>query len=827
MSRTILRAGRVAAGAIITIIIAGAAILGVKMAHTASPPPTGQVLPDAAVAEITALDKKTGELIKGKRYAELEAYCLEVLAETVYEEVALRAKAGIIRCLILTGRGDEAATATVEWLYQYGHIAGGASALCGIGDTWRGAYKLAEAEQVYQEVIARYPGEPSAVSAKSQLCMIYLQLKDVDAAVEGVWQMMASWKVDPGMPMAAIQAAEALARAGHPEIAWEIYQYLVEHHADNDATVWAQRNICLMLIDAGDEAGAGAAIDTLRTKFKSARTLTEALTQVGNNYRGMGNYAQALQAYQYASASRPGDLGARRTVSLTYLALKDAQGAADTAWAMISECADGSGMPLQAVQIGEAIAKAGHAEIAWEIYQYLVEHHADNDATVWAQRNICRMLIDAGDEAGAAAAVERLREFKPSRQVRWVTEALTQVGDKYRETGKYDKAREIYVALKGAHPSHEGARFQRLIVQSYFEQGSQEGVDRELGIFLTEYMDHPHLLVEASRMASWFEKSKEMGRVVEIYTALSAMLPEHKDSIRFLGELIRAYVKVGAATEADSHIALLTSEYHAHPAYADVLNKIGDAYRGRKEFVKAFNLYGVSLEVATSRNVELDAYAGMAKAAVWLRGYAMDPNSIAMDPNSIARDPNSTATDQAAGGTACANLQVVDAVIEKLMAHYRATKRQDYRVFEIAEEFCFSARDFNRTGNKKQSVADVSTAIKIWEQNVSPFADSGYKCMTRYFVANAYRQIDAQEDAIKHFQHVIREWPQFDRAWFAHLNIIEGYRKLLISGRMPEEEAKSLILDACRTHIQRYPNSRAIDYMRDLQKKYAQPESTL
>ena len=58
---------------------------------------------------------------------------------------------------------------------------------------------------------------------------------------------------------------------------------------------------------------------------------------------------------------------------------------------------------MQAVLLGEEIAKAGHADIAWEIYQYLVENHAGN-GVAWAQKNICLMLIDAGDEAGAAGA---------------------------------------------------------------------------------------------------------------------------------------------------------------------------------------------------------------------------------------------------------------------------------------------------------------------------------------------------------------------------------------------------------------------------------------
>ena len=67
-----------------------------------------------------------------------------------------------------------------------------------------------------------------------------------------------------------------------------------------------------------------------------------------------------MQAYQYAAASRPGDFGAMKNVCMTYLALDDAEGAADAVWAMISARATDWRMALQAVLMGEAIAKAGH-----------------------------------------------------------------------------------------------------------------------------------------------------------------------------------------------------------------------------------------------------------------------------------------------------------------------------------------------------------------------------------------------------------------------------------------------------------------------------------
>jgi len=136
-----------------------------------------------------------------------------------------------------------------------------------------------------------------------------------------------------------------------------------------------------------------------------------------------------VQAYQYAAASRPGDFGAMKNVCVTYLALNDAEGVADAAWAMISARATDSKMPLQAVLLGEEIAKAGHPEIAWEIYHYLVENHAGNQDTAWAQKNICNMYMDAG----LAAAVETLAtKFEKARTV---TEALTKIGDKYCGAG--------------------------------------------------------------------------------------------------------------------------------------------------------------------------------------------------------------------------------------------------------------------------------------------------------------------------------------------------------------------------------------------------------
>jgi tetratricopeptide (TPR) repeat protein len=280
--------------------------------------------------------------------------------------------------------------------------------------------------------------------------------------------------------------------------------------------------------------------------------------------------------------------------------------------------------------------------------------------------------------------------------------------------------------------------------------------------------------------------------------------------------LIKTCLKKGALAQADTLIDTLQTAYSAHPDYAGVVNDVGEACRGQKEYVRAINVYRMTLAAESSKENVLAACAGIAKAAVWLGNSTMDPNSFEvreMDQNTavIAKaDPNSPS----------ANDKLIDSIIQKLMAYYEQTQRQDYSIFEIAEEYCFRAGDALSKGDRQQALGDFSRAIEIWQKNISLFADSGYQCLVCYFTANTYQHMEYYEDAISHYQQVLNQWTQFDRNWFAQYMIAKCYNELFSNGIISQEEAKFQVIKACRELEEQYPDSKASVPAQKLLTKY-------
>ena len=561
----------------------------IGFAQSASPPEedAASTISEAEAAAIADVEKAIREHFDAKRYAELEAYCSGVLVETPYDSAAIRAKDAIVRSYILTGQDAQAAAATAELLNQFGSVPGASRALCNIGDAWRNEGKIAEAQQVYRETLVRYPGDEFARWSQLHLCMMALERNDVQETVDSVWRMIGDFDEDPGMPLAAVQIGEALFAAEHREPALQIYDYLLANHADNEATVWAQKNICTMLINAGDDAGAAAAVQTLITKFEDAATTPAALVEIGDRYRDAKKLADALQVYQHAAAVDPANLDARRALSLIHLKLADTDSAANAAWGMIADLAKDSGMPLAAVQVAEELAKTRQPDMALEIYRYLVDNHADNEATVWAQKNICTMLIDAGDAAGAAAAMETLVTRFESAPT--TPDSLKQIGDKYRDAGKCDNALQAYQYAAAADPGSLDT--QKALCLTSLKLRDTEAAADAAWRMIVDFADHEWMPLAAVQMGEEFAKAGRSEIAMDIYQYMVENHADRKEAAWAQKNICIMLIEAGDEPAAAAAIETLATQFKAASTTPESLLAVGDKYCDLKQFDRALEIY--------------------------------------------------------------------------------------------------------------------------------------------------------------------------------------------------------------------------------------------
>ncbi len=463
MARTILRAGRIAGGVIIAVIILGvvlywAGVMGV--AKTPPPSQDGEIIVDAeaeaaaAKAEadaIAAVEKAIREHMEAKRFAELEAYCNGVLAETVYPAAALCAKDAIVRSYILTGRDVEAEAATAELIGQFGDMPAAARVLCLVGDTWRGKQKAAQAVAAYEQTLALHPGDEFAMWSRQNLCTMALEAGDTVGADDAAARLAADFGGQGHLAMSLCFVGDAYKKAGDLQKAMELYDIAANDHADKPGSVNAQKNICMVYLDQGDQAAADAAAEKLVTGYvKHGHTPFE-VCELAARYKKAADWGRAIALYERA-ARIPGNgncLFAQRDLCLALLEMKDVERASGESRGMFLDFAEHPRLPFEACLVGDAFLKAKEPAAAMEVYAYVVENYPDNELTLWAQKNICTMHVDAGDEAATSEAIEKLkREFKPKDMV---AVALMQIADKCRDAKKYDRAVQIYQDVKAGY----------------------------------------------------------------------------------------------------------------------------------------------------------------------------------------------------------------------------------------------------------------------------------------------------------------------------------------------------------------------------------------
>ncbi|HRT87326.1 MAG TPA: tetratricopeptide repeat protein [Anaerohalosphaeraceae bacterium] len=842
MARTILRAGRIAgwviiAGAVLGVVLYWAGVM--SMAKTPGPGQSSEVTVDleaetaaaeaaraAEAAAIADVEQAIREHFDAKRYAELEAYCSGVLVETPYDSAAIRAKDAIVRSYILTGQDAQAAAATAELLNQFGSVPGASRALCNIGDAWRNEGRIAEAQQVYRQAVLCYPGDEFARWSQLHLCMMALERSDVQETVDGVWRLIGDFDDDPGMPLAAIQIGEAFFKAGHRDIALEIYHSMLENYADNEATVWAQKNICTMLIDAGDDAEAAAALDTLITKFKSAPTTPSALMEVGDRYRDAKRYENALQAYQYAAAYDPNSLDARKAVCQTHLKLDDAEAAVEVVWEMIGDLAKDSGMPLAAVQVAEELAKARQPDMALEIYRYLVDNHADNEATVWAQKNICTMLIDAGDDAEAAAALDTLiTKFK---SVSTTPGALKEIGDRYRAAGKYDRALLAYEHAVAHDPDYLDAR--KALCLTQLRRNDVEGAAETVWRMMSELAEHEWMPLAAVQMGEEFAKAGRREIAMEINQYMVADHADRNEAAWAQKNICLMLIEAGDEPGAAAAIEVLSTMFATADATPESLLEIGDRYCDLKQFDRALEVYRLAAAGIEKLKVHFESEETVAAALVqigdkygWMKNYGRARQLYDAVKATYRDTPSYIWANQrligieieqdAAGAVITEDLPAtIAASIDGFMNEFAAVPQMTGALCRLGEIYYFAGASKWKPEDKNWKKAQFGKASMIFDKVMkdAPF-DAVFTADAYYMTADLYSRLGDFGKAVEYHQAVVDNWPEHHLAWSSLYWVGTFTTKLKWDKAIPAEEADAKSEKAFLDLFEKYPGSAMAD----------------
>lgn len=104
-------------------------------------------------------------------------------------------------------------------------------------------------------------------------------------------------------------------------------------------------------------------------------------------------------------------------------------------------------------------------------------------------------------------------------------------------------------------------------------------------------------------------------------------------------------------------------------------------------------------------------------------------------------------------------------VLDRLIADFSGDPDLPEPVFVIGEAYYNKAFQKENEGLDNEAKDQFRKAIGIWERIIRELPESATTACTYDFVADCYRCLGEYKKAIEHYQHILSNWPDYERAW--------------------------------------------------------------
>ncbi len=458
-----------------------------------------------------------------------------------------------------------------------------------------------------------------------------------------------------------------------------------------------------------------------------------------------------------------------------------------------------------------------------QLYSYITAMWPADE--IWPPMHVAMTNIAEGNEAGAQAAIDKLRtEFSDNQ---YLPVALHEIAKLYRLINKHEKSLELHQYVIDNWPNHEYTMWSlRDVAISNIALGNTEAAQAAADRALTDFTNNVYIAFVGYDMAGYYKDSKYYAEAKKLYEYVIDHWPEQEDYVRWCrtglaeAELglanqaaseseIKAQVKLAKASIANDDMetagaaidALLTN-YPGNPRIAKPLFDIAEHCQQFGKYQKAKQLY---------QHV-VDTWPQHASARWSQSGVAV--------------------CDIALG-----NMQAAEAATNKLLAYFRGNVRMANCLYDIAHQY-------NRSGKHEKAKQLYQYGLDNWptskyaawtkiglaqadirlgenaaaetiidgliaKLNTDYPSDSNLSseaARTCYDAGNLYRQIGKYQKSILCHQKVVDDCPDYEYAWYAQYTIGLNYEILKKSEAISASEADTKIRAAYEQLLARYPN---------------------
>ncbi len=374
-----------------------------------------------------------------------------------------------------------------------------ASALLQQADTYKQQGNYEQAKAAYKSIVTNYPATDHALQAQKSLVMLYIEWGKEPQAEAAYQELLADFSGNEQIAKAVCEIAHHYRSSKEYKKANKLYQYVVDNWPDAEHAMWSQMGVAMANISLGEPNAAAAAVDKLVADFSGNQQIAKAVHEIAGHYRWLKKYEKSKQLCQHVIDNFPDSeqaMWSQMGVAIANISLGESNAAAAAVDKLV---ADFSGNKYIAQAVHEI---AGHCnflekhEKARQLHQYVLDNFPDSEQAMWSQMGVAVSNTALGETGAAQAAVDKLlTDFSRNEQI---ADAVRQVANAHRKSGKYEKANELYQYVIANWPGGESAVLVRMDialsnVSSLIHDGNDSEAQTALDKLITDFAKHPNL----------------------------------------------------------------------------------------------------------------------------------------------------------------------------------------------------------------------------------------------------------------------------------------------------------------------------------------------
>jgi tetratricopeptide (TPR) repeat protein len=357
----------------------------------------------------------------------------------------------------------------------------------------KGQYQ--DAEAIYQQVIAEYPGTDGAFAAQKQLAFLYIAWNRYPLAEAAYNQLLANFLGHKDIPQALHDIAYRYRCVNKHQKANELDQYVVATWPDSDHAVLGQMDIAKYYVDQGDEPNAEAGTAKLLTNYSGHALIARAIHDIAQHYRYTQRYKKANELYQFVVETWPKAehaLWAQADLIKSYVAQGDDTAGEAAVETFLTNFNDNPLIARAVWDTGQYYRDLKKYEKANRLYKHVVEHWPKAEHALWAQADLIKSYLALGDDSSAEAAVEKLiADFSWST---YIARAIHDTAWEYRKLANYGRANELDQYVIDRWPKDVQAMWAKMdMAKTDIALGNYATADKTVDILIANFSDQPEL----------------------------------------------------------------------------------------------------------------------------------------------------------------------------------------------------------------------------------------------------------------------------------------------------------------------------------------------